>query len=121
MQALAEGIGLGQVVALEVKVTFMAGAKLNRPLVISLVEENPTTVTVMPPGVCWKLTLLMNGTPELLTIVLVVLPRSIPPAVRSVVKVIVPAVVPVSTVMLLAPVSVGVVLPAGMVKLMVRL
>ncbi len=70
-----------------VNVTLLAGAKWNRPLTISLVEEKPVTVTVMPPGVCWNVTLLMKGTPAALTMVLGAGPvRATPPAVRLVVS-----------------------------------
>ena len=102
----------------EVNVTPVAGAKWNKPLTMSRVEEKPTTVTVMPPGVCWKATLLMKGTPGLLTILVGAgAVRATPPAVMLVVRVMVPAVVPVNTVKLL---GVMVVLLAGMVKLSVQ-
>lgn len=79
-------------------VWLLAGANVKFPLTMSRVEEKPTTVTVTPPEVCWNVTLLMNGTPALVTMVFVVDPRSPLASFKSVVSVMVPAVVPVRTV-----------------------
>ena len=59
----------------------------------------------------------MKGTPAALTMVFVVLAKAVPLTVRLVVTVMVPAVVPVRTVALAPLGYTGVVLPAGMVKL----
>jgi len=53
----------------EMKVSLVAGAKANWPLIMSRVEEKPVTTTVTPPATCCKVTLLMNGTPGAFTMV----------------------------------------------------
>ncbi len=101
-------------------VALLAGAKVNRPLVMSRVDENPFTTTVTPPGVCDKVTFETNGTVARFVSVadggglgVTFVPATV---MLLMVSVIVPATVPVSSGMLELPENCACVVPAGMMK-----
>lgn len=110
----------GTVSVLVAMVAFDDGANWNVPLVMSRVDENPETTTVIPPGVWENETVETNGTVGL--VVMVALGGGfgvtfVPPVVRlETVSVIVPATVPVKTVTLDLPENWAAVVPAGMVN-----
>jgi len=110
----------GTVSVLVAMVALVDGANWNVPLVMSRVDENPDTTTVIPPGVCENDTVEMNGTVGVVVIVALgggLGVTGVPPVVRFVtVSVIVPATVPVSTVTLVFPENCACVEPAGIVN-----
>ncbi len=102
------------------KVAFCEGAKWNKPLIISCVEEKPVTTTVNPLALPFvNCTVWMKGTVAFRVMVADgagVGVMFVPDAVKLRVIVMVPASVPVTTPTLEAPEKLACVLPAGMVK-----